>query len=768
MKPFRFILLLLLLFPVTSGAAELTVLFTGDTYGFHGREGLPGGFAKRKKAIDRIKQSGRSVILIDNGNALGQSYYSRFDQGALAAELMGRLKYDAWNLGVHDFDYGPARILELQKRHQLPALSSNVTTEAGEPFVSKAIQLNRNGIRVAILGICDPQVDQKTIAGKFSGLKSEEPLTALKEQTKKLREEADLLILLANVGYFSAEKLIQELPQFDLVVSRESDPDTYEHEEEKVPEHFTIYWSDAAKGKRTGLLPASRYGYRLGRVDLKFAREGSGWSLSQMKPSFMDLSADTPEDLAIQERVGGHVATLKEWYGESLVTGIREHWGHSINADDFLKLFVSLMRDKARAEVGILNQTFFSKEKYTWEQIQKRDALYEYDLQRLIWVEDHLIKGIYTGEQLQKVYEEGRGVLLFAGLTQKEDKFFINGRPLQKKERYSIATAHYLILPQTPVPSMRNGIFYRTEFLEKNGRLVSHQLGRTVILRDFFIAEAGELFSYSREKEFVPQWRFDVREINATVSHLDVRNNQNFTAVSDARVQATDLFTIGILGRFQLVYDHELFAWKNGLEGRFERIELPGNVINIPHDNLFVFEQIDIKKRHFRVGHQHHLYPFGQAAYETQFAPPTGVARRQIVRVSPGLTTTWNGIFQEMQLGPSVEIDLSRADTNLAYGAAYHHRFLRSVTRGGILYQSDVDVRYFPLRETERADSLTTTADFQNRLQVPLVRDLYLTPRVDFFLYHSKFLGETGNNLFLGLGFTYARLWKPGTEKFFY
>jgi len=207
-------------------------------------------------------------------------------------------------------------------------------------------------------------------------------------------------------------------------------------------------------------------------------------------------------------------------------------------------------------------------------------------------------------------------------------------------------------------------------------------------------------------------------------------------------------------------------SWINGGEFAYRKIELPNDISTNPEDNARAFNQINFKSLGLNVNNSSRLNPFFYVSYETEFTKEENTPRRMMLSLIPGLTTTWGGIFEEMRIGPDFEMDFSLPDTNIAYGVSFYYLFNKPIIRNNLFFESEMDLRYFPAFETDRTDSLLFTMDIKNGFKIPIISYLYLKPQINLFVFRGKIIEQTGTNLFFGLGITYSRNWKIGTQGF--
>src|ERR1700736_1423277 len=120
---------------------QISILHTTDLHGhilptsdYAGKADL-GGFARCATQIRRWRRQNRNSILIDIGDVYQGTDVSLRTKGALMIDLFNYLKYDAWILGNHEFDWGIESFSDALRRSTMPVLAANTLIEgkaAGE------------------------------------------------------------------------------------------------------------------------------------------------------------------------------------------------------------------------------------------------------------------------------------------------------------------------------------------------------------------------------------------------------------------------------------------------------------------------------------------------------------------------------------------------------------------------------------------------------------------------------------------------------------
>ena len=178
------------------------------------------------------------LILLDNGDILqGQPtayYYNYIDTTAthLCAAMMNFMDYDAGNMGNHDIETGRAVFDRWASDCDFPILGANIIETATEqPHFKPYIILERDGIKIAILGMITPAIPAWLSENLWRGLRFDDMeetarhwMTVIREQ-----EKPDLVIGIFHAGrnaYVMNGKynenasvdIARHIPGFDIVM----------------------------------------------------------------------------------------------------------------------------------------------------------------------------------------------------------------------------------------------------------------------------------------------------------------------------------------------------------------------------------------------------------------------------------------------------------------------------------------------------------------------------------------------------------------------
>jgi len=161
-----------------------------------------------------LGHSDRGYLLLDNGDLFSRPQKQPLLTAGIVVDAMNKMAYDAVNLGEREFSHGESLVKRLAESAEFALLSANV--EAQDPLWAPYIFRNIRGVSVAVVGVVDP--DFISPKGKLSAtvLDTEDVLKVL---IPKLRETADICVLLSHTGYEGTIDLVKRVPGIDIAIA---------------------------------------------------------------------------------------------------------------------------------------------------------------------------------------------------------------------------------------------------------------------------------------------------------------------------------------------------------------------------------------------------------------------------------------------------------------------------------------------------------------------------------------------------------------------
>ncbi len=427
----------------------ISIFHTTDLHGhilptadYAGRNDL-GGLARCVTQIKCWRAENPHSLLLDLGDVYQGTQFALADQGRSMIDLFHLLRYDAWLIGNHEFDWGLEPFQHAVERSEIPILAANLGGEAHakiEPFLLKEIA----GIKLAIVGLTTPGMPfwfPPQFLGGFQFHDPVEPARRAIVEAKSLG--ADAIVLAGHMGLKErtggddfanrAMALTAEFPEAVVFLAG--------HTHQNVPFRLT---------NNVPFTQADHFGIHLGRVDLVFDRASRKLLQQSARTELMDhtVALDPVVLSRIQPQLDRAAALLAEPIG-SLAETLSVHAAPG-EPSEVERLFAVAMTD-ALAQRGVaLDGVFHGL--FDDEHVFKKGPKTIADIWEILPYENFLVTGELTPEELRSVMDEvmqSRSARSLIGFRlsvegQGSDRrltnlTLANGRPPERARRYRIA-----------------------------------------------------------------------------------------------------------------------------------------------------------------------------------------------------------------------------------------------------------------------------------------------------------------------------------------
>src|SRR5947199_1358848 len=331
-------------------AVCISILHTTDLHGHilpaSDYNGNPdrGGLARCVTQIRRWRRQNADSILIDVGDVYQGTDVGLRSKGELMIDLFNHLKYDAWVVGNHEFDWGIEPFEHALQRSTMPVLAANTLLEgkpAGEfsdaknpfariqPYVLKEI----GGIKIAIIVVTSPGMSFWFRPEFARGIDFQHPIEPVRRAIVKAKSEgAAAIVLTGHMGLKprsggddfanTVMALTSEFPEVAAFIAG--------HTHQAIPSRLT---------NRVLFTQADHFGIHVGRVDLLFDRNSKKLLRREAICELMD-NRFHPDRVVISRagpQLAQSVAALGEPIGEVAETlRCRSRHGHPSDVEKLI------------------------------------------------------------------------------------------------------------------------------------------------------------------------------------------------------------------------------------------------------------------------------------------------------------------------------------------------------------------------------------------------------------------------------------------------
>jgi 5'-nucleotidase / UDP-sugar diphosphatase len=284
---------------LSADVVRLSLIHTTDLHGhilptadYNGRPNL-GGLARCATQIEFWRENNPNSLLLDIGDLYQGTQFALDDQGRSMIDLFNLLRYDAWVVGNHEFDWGLEPFLRAVERSTMPVLAANTLFEgksAGEfsdphhpfakiqPFILKEIA----GIKLAIIGLTTPGMPFWFLPRFTEGIGFQDPIEPARAAIRHVKSlGADAIVLAGHMGLKDrtggddfanrAMSLTAEFPEAAVYIAG--------HTHQPIESRLT---------NGVILTQADHFGIHLGRVDLLFDRNSRKLLHQEARCELMD------------------------------------------------------------------------------------------------------------------------------------------------------------------------------------------------------------------------------------------------------------------------------------------------------------------------------------------------------------------------------------------------------------------------------------------------------------------------------------------------
>jgi len=451
---------LALAWPALTGPADahatpvITIAHINDVYELEPIEGgAYGGMARVATLFDRLRRSGPFLT------TLGGDFLSPSAIGTARVEgepLYGRQMVDVLNhiglgyatLGNHEFDIPEAAFRARVIQAKFKVVISNVTDAEGKPFigtVDTAIAPIKVGGRTVRIGMIGLVLDYN----RRPWVKYLPVIETAKQKVAEMGGKVDIIVALTHMGAADDVKLVEAIPQIDLVLGG------HEHENWYVRRGTSfapIVKADANARSVAVVTMRVPQGQRPD-ISVRFELVNSSLPFQPRTQLLVKRWMDAGLDALKQDGFSpSAIVATTTMALDGRDTTVRHRPGQLTN------LIATSIKRETNADVAVLNGGTIRI-----DDILPPGPIRQYDIFRLLPFGGTVVRASMNGAMLKRILDIGQlnagigGYLHPIGAVQEKEGWVINGKPLDPAATYSLGMPEFLL----------TGLETRLDFLKR-------------------------------------------------------------------------------------------------------------------------------------------------------------------------------------------------------------------------------------------------------------------------------------------------------------
>ncbi|MCR5733491.1 MAG: 5'-nucleotidase C-terminal domain-containing protein [Lachnospiraceae bacterium] len=215
----------------------LRIIATSDLHGKFfpwdyalNEENTSGSMVQLATAIAEYRTD--NTLLVDAGDTIQDNSADIFlenDDVHPMVSAINALGYDVWVTGNHEYNYGMDVTRKTIADMKCHVLTGNVYDENGDPIADGYTIINRDGIRIAVIGMVTPNITRWDMAN-LSDCRVTDPLEETKKIIDSIEGQYDVLIGVFHMGFDNefntpnsgVTDILNACPEFDVMISAHS------------------------------------------------------------------------------------------------------------------------------------------------------------------------------------------------------------------------------------------------------------------------------------------------------------------------------------------------------------------------------------------------------------------------------------------------------------------------------------------------------------------------------------------------------------------
>lgn len=292
---------------------KITMLGTSDIHGRYmpwdysiDEENKKGSLAQISTIVNKVRDKEDHVVLVDEGDFIQDNSSELFQDmpDHPGFQAMNQMKYDAFVLGNHEFDYGMPKLDKLMQQMDFPVLAGNLyQTGEDESHYPGTTIVERGGVKLGIIGLTTPMVYEfKEDTDIFDDYEFKDTAETTRACIDALKGKVDAIVGIFHMGvenendhpFTGVTDIANEFPEFDVIFAG------HMHALENTEVNDVV------------IVEPEKYATHVSRVDLTFDTSGKKPKLTKRDAKNIEVEKYEPDKKIEKILEKGHKMARKD------------------------------------------------------------------------------------------------------------------------------------------------------------------------------------------------------------------------------------------------------------------------------------------------------------------------------------------------------------------------------------------------------------------------------------------------------------------------
>ena len=282
-----------------------------------------------------------------------------------------------------------------------------------------------------------------------------------------------------------------------------------------------------------------------------------------------------------------------------------------------------------------------------------------------------------------------------------------------------------------------------------------------IILFAAFISLAINSFATENTRR---GWQLDLQRLALNLTSTNVTHAQDYNGFADARLTADSQTTIQGALDFKADYFGKFYLWSNGLLAEYGKSTIEqtnGNKVTTETaDRIIVDTAYTLRLwnvQNFLGGFE--AGPYILAAYETEFNSTGNAPLKKILRGEGGAKLFEGKYLKSLYVAGLFEEDFTYPERVSRYGwtAGFD---IQMPIREGVKAMFKAIWRDYLYESVDLQTDLDYSLELDARMEVLVWKNFAVSPFINYFTAQGKHVGPRGQNVYIGVSFSFSKLFK--------